>query len=387
MTEQVYFGRGNSELYDEYIDFINYVFGFNGNSHDFKKLLPKLYRRELNPAASNYLAVENGKIKAAIGAYDVDLNVCGTTIRTRGIGNVAVHPYARSRGYMKKLLNEAIDDMVKDGIAFSALGGRRHRYNYFSYDKIGIKVSMTLNSENIRYKFGDERSHFFSFRNIKTEDTDVLNRIRKLSESQPFFCLRNNASYFDILTSWQSELYAGFCEDQFAGYAIIDDGDVSEILIETDFEEKLPVFCADLRDHIGKTLSFQLPAHLDSYIKMMLPYCEGYYVTYPEMFNVLDYRLVLEAFLSLKGTFSRLPDGEITFSIDGRARMENITISVKEGKVSVAHTAKNPFCDTLGHLEAMNLLFAPYSVERETLPDFARLWFPLPLFIYHADCV
>ena len=31
----VYYGRGTPEMFDEYVDFINYVFGFNGNSSDF----------------------------------------------------------------------------------------------------------------------------------------------------------------------------------------------------------------------------------------------------------------------------------------------------------------------------------------------------------------
>ena len=38
----IYRGKGNAEQYDAFMDFINYVFGFNGNQKDFKKLLPKL---------------------------------------------------------------------------------------------------------------------------------------------------------------------------------------------------------------------------------------------------------------------------------------------------------------------------------------------------------
>ena len=38
-----------------------------------------------------------------------------------------------------------------------------------------------------------------------------------------------------------------------------------------------------------------------------------------------------------------------------------------------------------GHLEAMGVLFAHMYPGREILPDFARLWFPLPLWLYAAD--
>ena len=56
----IYKGRGNAEMYDDYMDFINYVFGFNGNEQDFKKLLPKLYNPECDPCYNNYVVTENG---------------------------------------------------------------------------------------------------------------------------------------------------------------------------------------------------------------------------------------------------------------------------------------------------------------------------------------
>ena len=107
MSNEIYYGRGTAEMFDDYMDFINYVFGFNGNSSDFKKLLPKLYKYDYKPAFSSYVTVDNGKLKAAVGAFDHDISVCGRYIKTRGIGNVAVHPYARGCGYMKKLMNMA----------------------------------------------------------------------------------------------------------------------------------------------------------------------------------------------------------------------------------------------------------------------------------------
>ena len=68
--EKIYAGRGNASMHDEYIDFINYVFGFNGRDRDFPKLLPKLYRREDDPAGNSYVLTENGRIRAAVGAFD-----------------------------------------------------------------------------------------------------------------------------------------------------------------------------------------------------------------------------------------------------------------------------------------------------------------------------
>ncbi len=383
----LYFGKGTDVPYGDYIDFINYVFGFDGHSHDFVKLLPKLYRPEHDPAASNYVAVEDGRIRAAIGAYDVPLSVCGTVLRTRGIGNVAVHPYSRSRGYMKKLLTAAVDDMVSDGIVLSALGGRRQRYNYFSYDKVGLKISMALNDNNARYRFGSGRKPEFEFRTVGSDDAVTLGSIRRLAESQQLFAQRRPGGLYDVLVSWEADVYAGFIGGEFAGYAVADGGEIAELLVEPRFADALPRFCVDLRDRIGKALEIKLPVHLDGYISRLMPLCEGYYLTYPCMFSVLDFRAVSEAFMRLKATYAGLPDGELSLSVDGRGGREDLTFRVRGGNPSVERTGSASSGPVLGHIEAMNLIFAPYCPAREALPSFARLWFPLPLFMYHTDGV
>ena len=119
--KNIYAGRGNASMYDDYLDFINFVFGFNGRERDFPKLLPKLYGREDDPAASSYVVTEGGKLKAAVGAFDHELVVCGRALKCRSIGNVAAHPYDKSRGFMRRLMHMAVEDMVKDGVVLSTL--------------------------------------------------------------------------------------------------------------------------------------------------------------------------------------------------------------------------------------------------------------------------
>ena len=55
MSENIYKGRGNASMHADFVDFINYVFGFNGNDRDFIKLLPKLYKPEYHPCENNYV--------------------------------------------------------------------------------------------------------------------------------------------------------------------------------------------------------------------------------------------------------------------------------------------------------------------------------------------
>lgn len=386
-NDNVYYGKGNAEMYDDYMDFINYVFGFNGNSSDFKKLLPKLYRPEDDPAGHSYVATEGGKLKAAVGAFDLDMCVDGEILHTRGIGNVAVHPYARSRGYMRRLMNDALDDMIRDGIDYSILGGRRQRYNYFSYDKAGVNIRLGFNADNIRHTFGQTRRYDIDVRRISASDDAELDEIAALYGTLPLYGVRERGRLFDILSSWNSTVWCGFSGDAFAGYAVINGESVSEIAVKD--EARLSEFVAALFDELGRgKLTVNLPPFLPGYIERLCRIAEGCSIEPDKSFSVLNYERTVRAFLRLKSrcSASGLPDGELTLLIHGRAGDENITLSVDGGVSRVSLTDK-PADIELEHLDAVNLLFAPVCPARDRLLAFARVWLPLPLYVYYVDAV
>lgn len=383
MSDIIY-GRGTHEQFDDYVDFINYVFGFNGNDSDFIKLLPKLYRPELAPAYHSFNAIEDGKFKAAIGAFPCEQTVCGMTLRCVGIGNVAVHPRARSRGYMRRLMEMAIDDMVAHGVDFSALGGRRQRYNYFSYDRAGTQISFTVNADNIRHTFGREPAPFTAAP-VSADDAASLDAIAALSAAQPYAPIRDRAELYNILISWQARPFAVRDGERFVGYAVVRGDSVTEIL------------AADGADFIGmiraiyaavgrSSISVKLPVWQTAYIRALEPIGESATVSCPEMFSVLCYRRVIEAFLRLKATYAPLPDGEFTALIHGRGGDEQLRIAVHNGEITVEATDSAPDLE-LGHLEAMNFFFSPTCTARLTAPIHVQMWLPLPIWLYNADAV
>lgn len=381
----IYYGRGTKEMFDDYIDFINYVFGFNGNSSDFKKLLPKLYKYDLNPAGSSYVVTENGKLKAAVGAFDHDIEVCGKVLKTRGIGNVAVHPYSRGKGYMKALMNMAIDDMIKEGIVLSVLGGRRQRYNYFSYDKLGKYYVLSFCDDNFRHTYGNNRKHDMEIKRLSADDTAIIGEIKKLSESYSFHAIRDSERYFDILSSWKQKVYVGFVNGAFVGYAVENSSQINELLL-TDVS-MIREFVSALFDHLdSKPLQIKIPSFLPEYVDRLCTLCETAYTEPSKLFAVLNYKEVVEAFLKLKSEYTSLPDGELVLEINGRAGKERIEIAVRDSVTSVQYTDKEPFA-TFEHLEAMNVLFADICPRRSNLPLFAQCWLPLPIFLYTSDAV
>ena len=383
-----YFGRGSGELYGDYIDFINYVFGFDGHNENFFSLLPKLYKPEYKPLESSYVALIDGKLRAAVGAFDHEIMVSGTKLSCRGIGNVAVHPNTRSKGYMRRLMDMALDDMLRDKIDLSVLGGRRQRYNYFSFEKTGSLYEFAINDDNLRHCFGADRTAYdtVTLANLNENDTAMLNNIEKLHRTQRYSSCRPKERLYDILCSWSSTPYVVTKAGGFSGYLIYKADTVFEMVLcdKSDFINPTITLFDQFKP---KKLTVKLPAYEADYISRLYRVCEGYSVGPVANFSVLRFRRVADAFIRLKATYETLPDGELRLLIHGRGGDENIKIFVSGGTCGVIGNDDATYDLEVGHIDAMNLLFSPFCPGRERLPVSARVWFPLPLWLPRADGV
>ena len=104
------------------------------------------------------------------------------------------------------------------------------------------------------------------------------------------------------------------------------------------------------------------------------------------MFSILSYKRVIDAFLRLKATYAKLPDGKLTAIIHGRAGDEKLCIAVNRGVPSVCET-EGEYDIELDELEAVRFFFSHFSMDRRDCSPFAECVFPLPLFEYPADAV
>lgn len=384
---EIYCGLGHNVPYEEYMAVINEAFGFvNGHPREFTHLLPKLYRAGRRPQDENYVVTEDGKCVAAIGAYSHEIEVCGTRLKCRGIGNVAVLKEYRSKGYMKDCMNMAMRDMVKDGIALSALGGRRQRYRYFSFDRAGTSYNFWINSENIRHTFGADYDPKMQVVQVGPDDKALLDSIRTLCAQGPFVPVRRDEDFHDVVSSWFGCLYAGIRDGRFVGYCVKEpETSITEIKV-VDKNEFTDFIIAFLQQIGNGSVGLALPEHQRDYIDAVALLAEGYNVNSAMTFSVLDYKAVSDAFFRLRTTYSVPADGELTMLIHGFAKDEKLTFSVKDGVPTVTDAAEEavPALE-LSHIEATSLLFAPVDTHRLDLPVFARDWFPLPLWMYRAD--
>lgn len=380
---EIYFGRGRREQYDEYMDFINFVFGFNGRDNDFRRLLPKLYGEDDDPATNSYIAEVDGKLRGAVGAYPFEMNVCDVRLRGVGIGNVASHPSDAGKGNMTRLLTMAVDDMIKSGCDLAVLGGQRQRYNHFSFESVGVQYSIELNRTNMRHAYGEYETDV-RLQRLDRDDECTLDKIAELSSSEPFFQKRERESLFDILCTWEAAPYVFTRGEEFIGYCVMGGGGgISEIhsVNKRDYLDMMKALLAE-RSSVKLSIS-DFHAEL---LTLLLPICESVSVGCNHMFTVFSYRRVIKAFAELKATYAHISDGELKALIHGRAGDERLLIAVRNGKVSVEEFDGEPDIE-LEHLEAMRFFFAPVEPGRRDLSCFAADLFPLPIFQYSADAV
>lgn len=384
MAEYTY-GRGTHEQFDAYMEFINMVFGFTKGVNEFETLLPKLYRPELDPAYHSFNAMDGDKFVGAIGAYPVRTQVLDMTLNGVGIGNVAVHPQRRGEGIMKKTLHMAIDDMVARGIDYSCLGGQRQRYNYFSYDFAGPSYRYRIGPRNMRYLF-PVAPLMLTMEEVTAGDSETLDAIAALGDAQPCRPIRDRKELYPTLCSWRARPYAFRENGKFVGYCVLsqDGTTVTELLALDDayVMEMARALCAKAE----KVVTIVVPPFKPGYRKALEPCADGVDAACCEMFTVLCFRRVIEAFLKLKATYAHLANGSLTVLIHGCAGDERLEITVDNGQISVTTTGKEAAVE-LDHLQALSYFFAPVCYLRDSAPGAAQSWFPVPLWGYAADAV
>jgi predicted N-acetyltransferase YhbS len=399
------------EDYDELMDFGNYVFSHAHGPTDFPSLLPKLYKREYFMDGIHYLAREEGGIRAAVGAYPLKLNILGNVLPGRGIGMVSVHPYARSKGYMRTLMGMALADMDRDGIVFSCLSGQRQRYEYFGFSPAGTQIVFECRLCNIRHALRNEAlgngvrgngepekksSPAFSVRQLKLNDGDQLEDIYRLHQSKAARFERDRGKFFDILSSWKNRVVALLDGNSFAGYLIYNDADntITEINLAAGPKRVIEAVAGFL-DYLGKKNDRDLvkvcaqPWETGK-LEALAAFAEDYCLSAAYSFAVFNWQPLLSALLKLKygeagnTGFQAPPDGEVNLRIGNTG----IRVAAQHGRVQVSPSEENGI--VLNRLEAAQLFFSPLTPWASPLlrqNPLLREILPLPLFFENPDGV
>ncbi len=358
---------------DLLIDFGNYVFSHDHRPHDFKKILPKVYGDGHAIENFHFIAVEDGRIRGMIAAYPHAYNVCGTELKTRFIGTVSVHPYARGAGYMKKIMQMIDEELLDEGVDFAALGGQRQRYRYFEYETGGMSLSFVVDCANIKHTV-PELNESFSLVPVEQDDEELLDLLYAKYQTRPVTG-RGREEFYEILKTWDSSIYAVFQDVTCIGYLVISADGKRVLETQLDSPECLPdVLHTYLHWYDKQAVTVIVRRYETALIDILAPMAEDASIESNLNYKIYNYPKVLKAFLELKQTHEALEDGSFVLEVKDHGRMK---IQVEDGVVSVTETSDAPDW-SLSDTEAVRFLTSPEALYRNVTPKAVPgNWFPL----------
>lgn len=362
------------------IDFINCVFSQDKFPHDFKAMAPKCYSDEKEGlGAEHYMVVDGGKIKALVAMRIVEMHIGERVLRLGLIGNVSVHYYSRGEGYMKRLMNEAIEDARALGVDMLILNGFRQRYGYFGFEQAGYKVSFTVNTTNLRHTMSEVDISDISFYELNEGMDKEINFAIGLMEKKAAYISREKEDFVKICRSWHQKPRVICSGGEMIGYVVSVDGTYSEIVLSDENELGRVIKALFNEDGVKKT-TMSVPPYESERVAFLESFSEDYKIEHVEMVSVLNWKRTLEGLINLKKFAEPIQDTEAIIEVDGVC----LSISVKDGEVSVEELCgSRDDALKLSHNEAEKMLFSPMGLIRksEMLKNIA----PLPLFIHAAD--
>ncbi|MDR2419511.1 MAG: GNAT family N-acetyltransferase [Treponema sp.] len=368
---------------DEVIDLANYVFSAAHGPTDFPTLLPKLYSREYFMDSIHYIAKEDSRIKAVVGAYPLEMKVMAETLPGRGIGMVSVHPYARSRGYMKTLMNIALEDMRHDGVVFSCLAGQRQRYEYFGYTPLGTLLTFDCNKRNTRHTLGPDFVSSLSLKRLTEKDDALLDAIHQMHGAKPCRATRQRDRLFALLSSWRANVYA-ISGSAFLGYLIQRGNDITELNLSE--SERYPEVIKLLLDTLGEeSVTVRARPEEQRKIAVLSGFAESCKLRSAYSFAFFDFYRTLKAFVKLTCATRRVSDGSVIIKIGDDVPF---TLTVSGGTPSFTPATGHADISLPSMAEAARFFFSwitPFADEQTKALLFLQSLLPLPLSWESAD--
>lgn len=370
--------------FEETIDFLNLVFSVY-EPHDFERLLPKLYR-PTDEAMGRHLAVKrDGRIRAIVGVYPIELNIANTLLRIAGVGAVSVHPRDRGRGYMKRLMAASLEQIREESWEISWLSGQRQRYGYFGYEVCGTAWEFSVSEANVRHSYRPAPG--LTFEKVTSHDDERIPAIVDWHNCTPVHCTRPAGAFFDVARSWHHDLFVALdAERRAVGYAIADSssGTVFEAGGETEATTRALV-PAWVRQHGSGTVRFETAPVPSPLVDELGRVAEGYHIRPVGNWRIFDWQGVLRALLALRRETTGLPPGEIVIGIEGYGNLR-LTVSAER---AVCERTDESAAVEMTESVAMRTLFGPLPPAATGAISGSVLdgWCPLPLFLPRQDGV
>lgn len=370
--------RLKKENYDELISLLNLVFSKQNNCEmDFEKELPNMCVRDDAHMRKHVGLFADDKLVSVVGVYPLPTMVLNREIKFCTVGNVATHPDYEGLGYMNILLNRAMEIVKEEGYDACRLGGDRARYLRFGFELCGRNYSYYITTKNTKKSLLSGYGKNTSVVEILSSDEASLNFARRVYHQNKVSVIRNdNAEMFRVMTAWKNVPYMVLKNDVPIGYfTLTPDKKTASEVYATDKEAYFDTLVA-ISNYLSEDFSVTLFEHDIDLIREMNKCAEYMCIQIPSNFNVVNFENVVDAYIKLKASYTRLAIGGVTISIKEYGK-----IKIFANDNDCGCTKFDGECDfELSKSEATRFIFGmhpPVSVIEPNM--FAKANFPLPL--------
>ncbi|MFC5466983.1 GNAT family N-acetyltransferase [Lederbergia graminis] len=358
---------------EDLLDLANIAFGF-----DFEPVMSKVYGEEFDSTAITKVAVdEKNRIRAQVAVLSQELNVLDFTLQAGYLGTVSVHPRSRGEGHMKTLMQMWLEELqgTHDLIVLS---GQRQRYEYFGFTIGGVKVKYSVNNSNVRHALKEIPIDGITFKPL-FEVEGAPSFVVKVNSERAAYVVRDQDNLQRILATFHEVALGVMKEDKLIGYVLTNKkgNEISEFAC-VNKEDILKVVKAYIQYADVEWVHITTPEYDLDLNASLGRFAENYVIETCDMYNILNFANVLEAYLTIKYKTTGLAQGEFSAILDGQP----VTARVDENGVTVERSAQQGALE-LNKQEAQTLLLTPHGRYLEI--DAPHGWFPLPAYWYKVD--
>ena len=332
--------------YHELVDLMNYVFKV-----DFEMVLPKTFNPDFDFEKITKVAeTEDGKLVAAVCVLPQQISVGDQKLNTNFLGGVTVHPRYRGQNHMITLMDMWLDEM-KDECHMSVLTGLRQRYEHFGYTAGGVQWEYMINRHNVNYALKNISNENISIRPLAETDSG-FEFAAKLNNIKTVNIHRDSDDASNIMMCYRQHPFAVLEDENLIGYIITNANrdEISEFVL-TDFKNTKKVIKSYFDYFKTESIKMIIADHETELHRELCDFAEEYKTGPCCNFNIFDFAMVTQTYLSLKNQTHRLSHGRFSAVMDGQP----ITITVDENGVSVETTASEDAV-VLNKMEAQKLL-------------------------------
>ena len=358
---------------------LNTAFTGDPDSRHFEEGLPKMWVDDDAHMQKHIAVFEDGIMAGAVGIYPYDVSIGRKKLRFATVGNIGVLAEYRGRGYMKLLMDAAMEELTAQSIDVSRLGGLRTRYEHYGYEMCGTNYTVRLSRRNASEAGFDTSAITFS--PIGPDDADELSFVRRMYGMGEIACDRgDDTDLYRTLCAWKNRPYLACRNGTPIGYlcASPDGASIAEHGAP-DARCHTEMLCAWVLQGEAYEIRAELYPWDTDLCRFVMAICETFTAAPATQCKILSWDRFADALLSLKSAQTALPHGAAVLGIDGWG---TLVMEADETGARAYRGDRIPD-DTVSPLTAARILFgmtppalcAPLSDNNNRL---LSSWLPLP---------